>query len=257
MAQYIYSMVRARKAHGDKVILDDFTLAFLPGAKIGVVGPNGAGKSTVLKIMAGMEQASNGEAILSPGYSVGMLQQEPPLNEKLDVRGNVVDSPRRVSLDNGAVTNFRMASTARRYDAGRQEFVDSGTFWVDVECWNGLSGNVSASISKGDPVLVHGALTTHSWESENGRRSNPRIKAFAVGPNLNRGTSVFKRDKSGRSTEAADATASGPLSPEPGDGVEEFPSSLEELLPGRDYVGDDETLNGVNPTGLSAEPAHV
>jgi single-strand DNA-binding protein len=173
------------------------------------------------------------------------------------VVGNVVDSPRRVSLDNGAVTNFRMASTARRYDAGRQEFVDSGTFWVDVECWNGLSGNVSASISKGDPVIVHGALTTHSWESENGRRSNPRIKAFAVGPNLNRGTSVFKRDRSGRSSEAADATASGPLSPEPGDGVEEFPSSLEELLPGRDYVGDDETLNGVNPTGLSAEPAHV
>jgi ATPase subunit of ABC transporter with duplicated ATPase domains len=88
VAQYIYSMVRARKAHGDKVILDDVTLAFLPGAKIGVVGPNGAGKSTVLKIMAGMEQASNGEAILSPGYSVGMLEQEPHLNEKLDVRGN-------------------------------------------------------------------------------------------------------------------------------------------------------------------------
>ena len=67
MAQYIYSMVRARKAHGDKVILDNVTLAFLPGAKIGVVGPNGAGKSTVLKIMAGKEQASNGEAILAPG----------------------------------------------------------------------------------------------------------------------------------------------------------------------------------------------
>ena len=86
MAQYIYSMVRARKAHGDKVILDDVTLAFLPGAKIGVVGPNGAGKSTVLKIMAGLEHPSNGDAILSPGYSVGMLQQEPHLNESLDVR---------------------------------------------------------------------------------------------------------------------------------------------------------------------------
>ena len=73
MAEYIYTMVRARKAHGDKVILDDVTLSFLPGAKIGVVGPNGAGKSTVLKIMAGLEQPSNGEAFLSPGYSVGIL----------------------------------------------------------------------------------------------------------------------------------------------------------------------------------------
>ncbi|MBA3410896.1 MAG: energy-dependent translational throttle protein EttA [Geodermatophilaceae bacterium] len=92
MAQYIYSMNRARKAHGDKVILDDVTLAFLPGVKIGVVGPNGAGKSTVLKIMAGLEQASNGEARLTPGYSVGILLQEPSLNEDLDVRGNVEEA---------------------------------------------------------------------------------------------------------------------------------------------------------------------
>ncbi len=92
MAQYIYSMNRARKAHGDKVILDEVTLAFLPGVKIGVVGPNGAGKSTVLKIMAGLEHASNGEAVLSPGYSVGILLQEPPLNEALDVRGNVEEA---------------------------------------------------------------------------------------------------------------------------------------------------------------------
>ncbi len=92
MAQYIYSMNRARKAHGDKVILDEVTLAFLPGVKIGVVGPNGAGKSTVLKIMAGLEQASNGEARLTPGYSVGILLQEPPLNEALDVRGNVEEA---------------------------------------------------------------------------------------------------------------------------------------------------------------------
>jgi len=85
-------MNRARKAHGDKVILDEVTLAFLPGAKIGVVGPNGAGKSTVLKIMAGLEQTSNGEARLTPGYSVGILLQEPPLNEELDVRGNVEEA---------------------------------------------------------------------------------------------------------------------------------------------------------------------
>ncbi|BEP15031.1 energy-dependent translational throttle protein EttA [Acidothermaceae bacterium B102] len=89
MAQYIYQLRKARKAHGDKVILDDVTLAFLPGAKIGVVGPNGAGKSTLLKIMAGIDHASNGDALLSPGYTVGMLLQEPPLNEEKDVRGNV------------------------------------------------------------------------------------------------------------------------------------------------------------------------
>ena len=89
MAEFIYTLRKARKAHGDKVILDDVTLSFLPGAKIGVVGPNGAGKSTVLKIMAGLEQPSNGEATLSPGYSVGILMQEPVLNEEKDVLGNI------------------------------------------------------------------------------------------------------------------------------------------------------------------------
>src|SRR5689334_22681802 len=89
MAEFIYSMRKVRKAHGDKVILDDVSLNFLPGAKIGVVGPNGAGKSTILKIMAGLDQPSNGEARLSPGYTVGILQQEPPLNEAKTVLGNV------------------------------------------------------------------------------------------------------------------------------------------------------------------------
>jgi ATP-binding cassette ChvD family protein len=89
-------MRSVRKAHGDKVILDDVTLAFLPGAKIGVVGPNGAGKSTVLKIMAGLDTASNGDAILTPGYTVGILLQEPPLDETKDVRGNVDEAVRPV-----------------------------------------------------------------------------------------------------------------------------------------------------------------
>lgn len=89
MAEFIYTMKKARKAHGDKVILDDVTLMFLPGAKIGVLGPNGAGKSTVLQIMAGIQQPSNGEAYLSPGYSVGILLQEPPLNEDKNVLENV------------------------------------------------------------------------------------------------------------------------------------------------------------------------
>ena len=89
MAEFIYTMKKARKAHGDKVILDDVTLMFLPGAKIGVLGPNGAGKSTVLQIMAGLQQPSNGEAYLSPGYTVGILLQEPPLSEDKNVLENV------------------------------------------------------------------------------------------------------------------------------------------------------------------------
>jgi ATP-binding cassette ChvD family protein len=89
MAEFIYTMKKVRKAHGDKVILDDVTIQFYPGAKIGVVGPNGAGKSSVLKIMAGLDQANNGEAFLSPGYTVGILQQEPQLNEDKTVLGNV------------------------------------------------------------------------------------------------------------------------------------------------------------------------
>lgn len=89
MAEFIYTMKKTRKAHGDKVILDDVTLMFLPGAKIGVVGPNGAGKSTVLQIMAGLQQPSNGEAFLTPGYSVGILLQEPNLDEDKNVLENV------------------------------------------------------------------------------------------------------------------------------------------------------------------------
>src|SRR3954449_2337443 len=91
MAEFIYSMFKARKAHGDKVILDNVTLAFLPGAKIGVVGPNGAGKSSVLRIMAGVDTPSNGEAQLSPGYTVGILEQEPHLDDSKNVLENVRD----------------------------------------------------------------------------------------------------------------------------------------------------------------------
>jgi ATP-binding cassette ChvD family protein len=92
VAQYIYVLEKARKAHGDKVVLDNVTLSFLPGVKIGVVGPNGAGKSSLLKIMAGIDQVSNGEARLMPGYSVGMLAQEPPLNEEKTVLGNIEEA---------------------------------------------------------------------------------------------------------------------------------------------------------------------
>jgi ATP-binding cassette ChvD family protein len=109
VAQFIYTMYKVRKAHGDKVILDDVTLSFLPGAKIGVVGPNGAGKSSVLNIMAGLDQASNGEARLSAGYSVGLLQQEPPLDETKTVRQNVEDA---VAELRAALARFEEVSAA-------------------------------------------------------------------------------------------------------------------------------------------------
>ena len=109
MAQFIYTMYKVRKSHGDKAILDDVTLSFLPGAKIGVVGPNGAGKSTVLKIMAGLDHASNGDANLAPGASVGLLQQEPKLDESKTVRENVEDA---VTTLRGWLARFEEVSAA-------------------------------------------------------------------------------------------------------------------------------------------------
>ncbi len=123
MAEFIYQMIKARKAHGDKVILDDVTLAFFPGAKIGVVGPNGAGKSTVLKIMAGLEKASNGEARLSPGFTVGMLMQEPPLDETLTVLGNVqlAVAETKAKLDRFNQISEEMASPDADFDSLLEE----------------------------------------------------------------------------------------------------------------------------------------
>ena len=129
MAQYIFQMRKVRKALGDKVILDDVTLAFIPGAKIGVVGPNGAGKSTVLKMMAGIEHPSNGDAILSPEYSVGILLQEPPLDEDKDVRGNVEDAvaeTRRVLAEYEEI-NEKMSAPDADFDtllARQAELID-------------------------------------------------------------------------------------------------------------------------------------
>src|SRR2546421_5883716 len=92
VAQFIYVLEKARKAHGDKVVLDNVTLAFLPGAKIGVLGPNGAGKSSLLRIMAGEDVPSNGEARLMPGHTVGMLAQEPKLNDSKTVLANIEEA---------------------------------------------------------------------------------------------------------------------------------------------------------------------
>ena len=118
MAEFIYTMKKARKAHGDKVILDDVTIMFYPGAKIGVVGPNGAGKSTVLQIMAVLQQPSNGEAYITPGYTVGILLQEPQLNESKNVIDNVKEGVAETvaMLDRFNAISDEMSSPDADYD---------------------------------------------------------------------------------------------------------------------------------------------
>ncbi len=137
MAEYIYTMTRARKAHNEKVILDDVSMSFYPGAKIGMVGPNGAGKSTILKIMAGLDQPSNGEARLAAGATVGILLQEPPLNEDKTVLGNVEEGAGEIKakLDRYNEISAEMADPDADYDAlltemGKlQEDIDHADAW--------------------------------------------------------------------------------------------------------------------------------
>ena len=137
MAEFIYTMVRARKAVGDKLILDDVTMSFFPGAKIGVVGPNGAGKSTILKIMAGLDTPSNGEARLSPGYSVGILMQEPELDESKTVLENVQEGVGEIKakVDRFNEISMAMAEPDADFDAllaemgALQEDIDTADAW--------------------------------------------------------------------------------------------------------------------------------
>ena len=136
MAEYIYSMVRARKAVGEKLILDDVTMSFLPGAKIGMVGPNGAGKSTILKIMAGLDQPSNGEAKLTPGFTVGILMQEPELDETKTVLENIQDGVAiKGKLDRFNEISALMADPDADFDAllaemgVLQEEIDAADGW--------------------------------------------------------------------------------------------------------------------------------
>jgi ATP-binding cassette ChvD family protein len=136
VAEYIYSMVRARKAVGDKLILDDVTMAFLPGAKIGMVGPNGAGKSTILKIMAGLDTPSNGEAKLTPGFSVGILMQEPELDETKTVLENIQEGVAiKAKVDRFNEISAQMADPDADFDAllaemgVLQEEIDAADGW--------------------------------------------------------------------------------------------------------------------------------
>ncbi len=135
MAEYIYQMVRARKAVGEKLILDDVTMAFLPGAKIGTVGPNGAGKSTILKIMAGLDTPSNGEATLAPGYTVGILMQEPELDESKTVLQNIEEGIAvKAKVDRFNEISAMMAEPDADFDTLLAEM---GTLQEDIDAVDG------------------------------------------------------------------------------------------------------------------------
>lgn len=136
VAEFIYQMIHTRKSLGDKVILDDVTMAFLPGAKIGMVGPNGAGKSSILKIMAGLDEPSNGEARLSPGYTVGILMQEPELDDELTVKENVEQGvgPLKAKLDRFNEISAKMADPDADFDALMEEM---GTLQAEIDAADG------------------------------------------------------------------------------------------------------------------------
>jgi len=186
MADYIYSMVRARKAVGDKVILDDVTMAFLPGAKIGVVGPNGAGKSTILKIMAGLDHPSNGEARLTPGYTVGILMQEPVLDESKTVLENVQEGvgPIKAKLDRFNEISAAMADPDADFD---KLLAEMGTLQEDIDAFVESIGVPVRLMgwSGGGPLVLGAAERTDAatavatWESGGSAEAQARPSASA------------------------------------------------------------------------------
>ena len=138
MAEYVFTLRNVRKAHGDKVVLDNVTLSFLHGAKIGVVGPNGAGKSSLLKIMAGLDQASNGDAFLDPEATVGMLQQEPPLSEGKTVLENVEEAVHEIKskLDRYNQISEELADPDADYDKLLAEMGELQTDLDHTNAWD-------------------------------------------------------------------------------------------------------------------------
>ena len=164
---------------------------------------------------------------------------------EITVVGNVVKPPQRNRTANGSVTNFRVASTSRRYDREVQGWVDNKTLFLDVECWGELGGHVSQTVSKGDPVIVFGSLFTDEWDTDQGRRSKVKLRAEVVGPDLTKGTAEFKR--------VLRAPAAVPeQSPPPAE--DEFDPTAG-LVAGRDYEADPETLDEMNSDRTVLEPA--
>ena len=159
---------------------------------------------------------------------------------EVTVVGNVVNPPQRNRTANGSVTNFRLASTASRYDRETQGWVDKKPLFLDVECWGELGANVSSTVSKGDPVIVFGELFTDEWESDQGRRSKVTMRAANVGPDLAKGTAEFRRTVRGTSGAAEQAEAV----PEPRD-----------ESAGEDYDAGSEALYVLDSDSSVPEPA--
>jgi single stranded DNA-binding protein len=172
------------------------------------------------------------------------------VSAKITVIGNVVTAPSRSRTQSGSsVTNFRMAATERRFDSATQGWVDASTFFVDVESWGELGGNVSHSVSKGDPVVVVGSIRTDEWESEQGRRSRPQIRAEAVAPNLARGVAEFRKiQRAAVASEDPGPTDDHSVAQEgePAD----VPTS-------EDYTAGSESLYELDSENSSPEPARV
>ena len=166
----------------------------------------------------------------------------------ITVIGNVVKSPERKRTQNGSVTNFRVAETERRFDSGKQEWIDGSTFFVDVECWGELGGNVSHSVSKGDPVIVLGNIRLDEWESEQGHRSRPQVKANVVALNLARGTADFRRTQRAAGVEQP-APADQESAPEYGEPADDATSE--------DYGTGSGPLYVLDSENSSPEPARV
>ena len=168
---------------------------------------------------------------------------------EITVIGNVVNSPSRNHTQNGSVTKFRVAATERRFDSAKQEWADGSTFFVDVECWGELGGNVSHSISKGDPVVVVGSIRTDEWESEQGRRSRPQIRAEAVAPNLARGVADFRKTHRA----AVGSEEAGPADDESATELDE----LADAPTSEDYGAGSGSLYELDSENSSPEPARV
>jgi len=165
----------------------------------------------------------------------------------ITVNGNVVKSPERKRTQTGSVTTFRVAETKRRFDSGTQEWVDASTFFVDVECWGELGGNVSHSVSKGDPVVVLGDIRLDEWESEQGHRSRPQVRANVVALNLARGTAEFRRTQRAAAEHQAPAEQESPA---------EYDDSADDPTT-EDYSTGSTPLYQLDSENSSPEPARV
>jgi single-strand DNA-binding protein len=195
------------------------------------------------------------QAGTAPVAPIGALTRGDPVPDTdITVVGRVATAPRLSRTDNGGqVTNFRIASTSRRFDRTTQDWADGETFWSDVECWGDLGGNVVRSISKGDPVVVVGRLWTRDYESQNGRGSTSQIRAESVGPDLRWGWAEYRRPARPVREEASSDSSAGPPADPEGSPFADDP--LDAPPTSEDYVDTSAVLSSVDPDRELREPA--